>query len=87
MPALDRTGPAGLGPMTGGGRGWCNPYSPLYAGVGFAPYSPYRAWYAYWSYWGPPRAYGFRRLAWPWGRRFWGRSAGWGGRSRGWGRW
>lgn len=26
MPALDGTGPMGLGPMTGGGRGWCNPY-------------------------------------------------------------
>ncbi|MDD4230097.1 MAG: DUF5320 domain-containing protein [Dehalococcoidales bacterium] len=25
MPGLDRTGPAGMGPMTGGGRGMCNP--------------------------------------------------------------
>ena len=30
MPALDGTGPMGMGPMTGGGRGWCNPY---YAGM------------------------------------------------------
>lgn len=26
MPARDGTGPMGMGPMTGGGRGWCNPY-------------------------------------------------------------
>ncbi len=26
MPGMDGTGPRGLGPMTGGGRGWCNPY-------------------------------------------------------------
>jgi len=26
MPGLDRTGPAGAGPMTGGGFGLCNPY-------------------------------------------------------------
>ena len=26
MPAFDGTGPRGMGPMTGGGRGWCNPY-------------------------------------------------------------
>ncbi|MBW1980726.1 MAG: DUF5320 domain-containing protein [Deltaproteobacteria bacterium] len=25
MPGLDRTGPAGMGPMTGWGRGLCNP--------------------------------------------------------------
>ena len=25
MPGLDRTGPTGMGPMTGGARGWCNP--------------------------------------------------------------
>jgi hypothetical protein len=25
MPARDGTGPMGMGPMTGGGRGWCNP--------------------------------------------------------------
>jgi hypothetical protein len=31
MPAMDGTGPMGMGPMTGGGRGWCNPY---YGGVG-----------------------------------------------------
>lgn len=26
MPAMDGTGPMGMGPMTGGGRGRCNPY-------------------------------------------------------------
>lgn len=30
MPGMDGTGPMGMGPMTGGGRGWCNPY---YAGM------------------------------------------------------
>jgi len=27
MPGMDGTGPMGMGPMTGGGRGWCNPYT------------------------------------------------------------
>jgi hypothetical protein len=31
MPGFDRTGPMGAGPMTGGGRGFCNP---AYAGYG-----------------------------------------------------
>ena len=35
MPAFDGTGPAGMGPMTGWGRGVCNPYS--------ASYGPYAA--------------------------------------------
>ena len=26
MPGFDGTGPRGIGPMTGGGRGFCNPY-------------------------------------------------------------
>lgn len=30
MPGFDGTGPGGMGPMTGGGRGRCNPYSPFY---------------------------------------------------------
>jgi len=45
MPGFDGTGPGGMGPMTGGGRGWCNPYSPSYAG-----YAPYPAPYAYAPY-------------------------------------
>ena len=36
MPGLDRTGPMGAGPMTGGARGRCNPaaagYIPAYTG-------------------------------------------------------
>jgi hypothetical protein len=31
MPGFDGTGPMGMGPMTGGGRGFCNPFSPLQA--------------------------------------------------------
>ncbi len=33
MPGFDRTGPRGMGPMTGGGRGLCNP-----RGVGMGGY-------------------------------------------------
>jgi hypothetical protein len=35
MPGFDGTGPQGQGPMTGGARGFCNPYSayrPVYGG-------------------------------------------------------
>ena len=38
MPGFDRTGPQGEGPMTGGGRGFCNPAGaqyPLGRGRGF----------------------------------------------------
>jgi hypothetical protein len=35
MPGLDGTGPRGMGPMTGGGRGFCSPW-----GIG-AAYGPY----------------------------------------------
>jgi len=90
MPGFDGTGPAGMGPMTGGGRGWCNPYSPLYAG-----YSPYPAPYAYrapvavWPtgshgfqlYGGHPGTYGFGHPRWGL-RGFWGQGMGWGGRGR-----
>ena len=33
MPGFDRTGPRGLVPMTGGGRGFCNPYNPYMGGM------------------------------------------------------
>ncbi len=81
MPGFDGTGPAGMGPMTGGARGWCNPYGAQYAGYRRygapfpVPLSP--------GYVGPavPRL----------GRAFWGRGRGlgwgrgWGpGRGRGW---
>jgi hypothetical protein len=39
MPGFDGTGPRGMGPMTGGGRGWCNPYGPVYMG-GYPAYAP-----------------------------------------------
>jgi len=47
MPGFDGTGPMGMGPMTGGGRGFCaiplHPAWPTYAGMGFhAPYAAFR---------------------------------------------
>jgi hypothetical protein len=88
MPALDGTGPAGMGPLTGGARGWCNPYSPLYVGAHFAPYGlygappVYRPYYGFRSYgWYPP-AYGFGRPRWGL-RGFGGRGMALGGRGRG----
>lgn len=30
MPGFDGTGPRGMGPMTGGGRGLCSPYGQAY---------------------------------------------------------
>lgn len=82
MPGLDGTGPAGMGPMTGGARGWCNPYSPTYAGYGpyRAPYPPpVRPYYG-----GYARPFSFGRPRWGLGRG--GRGRGW-GRGRGRGRW
>lgn len=45
MPGFNGTGPAGMGPMTGGGRGFCNPsgaaygpapaWGPGYSGAGY----------------------------------------------------
>ncbi|HEY97007.1 MAG TPA: DUF5320 domain-containing protein [Dehalococcoidia bacterium] len=56
MPGFDGTGPSGMGPMTGGGRGFCRPrgviprqyafphpayYSfPQYGTHGFRPFTP-----------------------------------------------
>jgi len=42
MPGFDGTGPWGEGPMTGGGRGYCNPAG---AGYGYGP--GYGAGYGY----------------------------------------
>lgn len=41
MPGFDGTGPRGMGPMTGGGRGFCSPY-----GIRSArwPYGAHRGW-------------------------------------------
>ncbi len=95
MPGFDGTGPRGMGPMTGGARGFCNPY---YA-QGRAPFggaypsgTPYGPGYApsYGGYYSPYAAntpyqtnpygsFGF-------GRRFrMGRGFG-GGNGFGWGR-
>jgi hypothetical protein len=51
MPAFDGTGPMGLGPMTGGGRGWC---PPDYAGI-----RPSMTGYPYFQFYGRRRPYGF----------------------------
>jgi hypothetical protein len=43
MPGFDGTGPMGMGPMTGGGRGFCRPWG-VGAGLrrfGFARRAPY----------------------------------------------
>jgi len=60
MPGLDGTGPMGMGPMTGGRRGWCNPLWAGYgasAGFGYPSYGGYPWWprVGYGSY---PWAYG-----------------------------
>ena len=62
MPGLDGTGPWGEGPMTGGGRGYCNP-APGGYGVAYG--------------WGYGRGRGFRRdfasgfgRGWGYGRAF-----------------
>ena len=55
MPGFDATGPRGMGPRTGGGRGFCAPIGP-----GATPYSPcsaYRGWAqppAPWGGYAPP---------------------------------
>jgi hypothetical protein len=75
MPKFDGTGPAGMGPMTGGARGWCNPYNAPYAG-----YGPYRPPYGVPV--GPTYAHGLGRPRRGLGRGL-GRARGW-GRGRGW---
>jgi hypothetical protein len=77
MPGFDGTGPAGMGPLTGGGRGLCNPVGPRYAGYGSYrrpyPVSPY-----------PVRSYGLGRPRRGLVSGFWGRGQGLGlGRGRG----
>ena len=57
MPGFDGTGPMGMGPMTGGGRGFCSPWG---AGASVRRFGfPRRAPYAY-PYYG---AYGFGPFA------------------------
>jgi hypothetical protein len=81
MPGLDGTGPAGIGPMTGWGRGYCNPSLGAY---GPAPvFGP--------AYWGPGYGRGFARgPGFGRGRGFrrgFGRGPGWRGAFPAWGRW
>jgi len=87
MPGLDRTGPLGEGPRTGGGFGLCGPgrgawagggrwYAPRGAGRGLPPWGGGRG-----RVWGGGRGYwGAGRGAWNRGRwgGFWGWSS-WGG--------
>jgi hypothetical protein len=55
MPGFDGTGPGGMGPMTGGGRGFCSPWGIRAAGsYGF----PRWTGYAYPFYGGPAGATG-----------------------------
>ncbi len=57
MPGFDGTGPLGMGPMTGGGRGFCSPWG---VGAALRTYGLPR-----WVPYAPPyyRAYGFGSLA------------------------
>ena len=45
MPGFDGTGPRGLGPMTGGGRGFCSPWGIRAAFAGYG--TPPRVGYGY----------------------------------------
>jgi hypothetical protein len=95
MPGFDGTGPAGMGPMTGGGRGWCNPYGSFYPGYGpypapypYQPYTPMGTGYAPVAGW-PTGGYGFGPYrgyprAYGFGRPRWGLRGFW-GRGMGWG--
>jgi hypothetical protein len=84
MPGFDGTGPAGSGPMTGGARGWCNPYPlrptaydayrPILRGVGY----PRQTYGATRPFWGRGPGFGSRRRGLGWGRgRGMGRGRGW----------
>jgi hypothetical protein len=41
MPGFDGTGPGGMGPFTGGGRGFCVVQAPAYPAYGFGYGRPY----------------------------------------------
>ena len=62
MPGFDRTGPAGMGPMTGWGRGLCGPYGGRGGRRSFGP----------WFGWGG-RGRGWRHRYWATGMPGWGR--------------
>ncbi|MBE9512572.1 MAG: DUF5320 domain-containing protein [Chloroflexi bacterium] len=60
MPGFDGTGPRGMGPMTGGGRGFCSPWGigAAYRGYGM----PSGTGYGY-PYYGQPAAPGVAPFA------------------------
>ncbi|MBW2056477.1 MAG: DUF5320 family protein [Deltaproteobacteria bacterium] len=62
MPGLDGTGPMGMGPMTGGGRGFCNPAWAGYWGA-------VNPWFGYRGY-SPWPGYGFAPYGWRFGGGF-----------------
>ena len=89
MPGFDGTGPRGMGPMTGGGRGFCGPYAVgsgyglgrgygFERGYGFGMGMPYGYPYGGMPYARPaPYAYGGAPVGCGFGRgRGW---RGWGG--------
>ena len=61
MPGFDGTGPMGMGPMTGGARGFCNPYGRPFARRGF------RQGFGG----GPGRGRGYRHMYWATGQPGW----------------
>lgn len=62
MPGMDGTGPMGMGPMTGGGRGLCNP---LWAGY----WGAMNPWLRYGGY-SPWPGYGYGPYPWRFGASF-----------------
>jgi len=72
MPGFDGTGPMGMGPMTGGGRGFCampyRGYRPYGYGIG-APYYPSSGGYPFYGrpFYGYGPVFGAGRGGLPWG--------------------
>jgi hypothetical protein len=65
MPGFDGTGPMGLGPLTGGGRGFC--VMPLGMGYPYIGYRPYPM-FGLARGWGYPYM-GYRPYGWSYGAR------------------
>jgi hypothetical protein len=84
MPGFDGTGPRGMGPMTGGARGFCNPY---HAGAGASFMGAYPYGTPYGTGYVPPYGAGYSTpyAASPYGSFGFGRGFG-GGRGFGFGR-
>ena len=64
MPGFDGTGPAGGGPITGGGRGYCNPG---------ASYGRGKSWSSRGGGFGYGRGRGYRHMFWETGLPRWAR--------------